>query len=112
MLYAFSALKLRYMIPIVSTNPTKNGRYTPTQMPSTPTLSTSSSQPQLRSPSHSQSQFQTQQQQVFPTLSQPVNPIVFDAPVVARQELGWEEMLEQAVEAWVEAVVNEKRSER
>lgn len=98
------------MIPIVTTNPSKNppspkphangfsqspangGRVTPSS-PSTPILSSSSSQ------------------QLFPQI-QPPDAILFDAPVVARQEPGWEEMLEVAIELWVKAVLDEKRADR
>ncbi|THH32707.1 hypothetical protein EUX98_g1434 [Antrodiella citrinella] len=86
-----AALKLRYMIPIVLTNPSKNGRIA--SSPSTPTMMSSLSQ------------------EVFPS-SQPIMSIIFDAPVVARQEPGWEEMLESAVMEWVKAVVNERRVDR
>lgn len=82
------------MIPIVSTNPSKNAHGRATPSPSTPTLSMSPT-------SHT-----------FPPASQGPIPIIFDAPVVARQELGWEEMLETAALEWMQAVVNEKRSER
>lgn len=42
----------------------------------------------------------------FPT-AEP--PITFDAPVIARKEPGWEDMLEALVMRWLQAVVDEKR---
>ena len=82
------ALKLRYMIPLVSTNPSKNGKNTPLNG-STP----------LSSPSPSTQRF-------------PEAVIVFDAPIVARQESGWEDMLEAVLLKWVEAVSEERRGDR
>ena len=38
--------------------------------------------------------------------------IVFDAPMVARQEGAWEEMLETVAFKWMDAVVEERRGER
>ncbi|KAI0773197.1 hypothetical protein BD413DRAFT_540023 [Trametes elegans] len=38
--------------------------------------------------------------------------IIFDAPLVARLEDGWEDMLERLVFKWMDAVVGEKRGER
>lgn len=38
--------------------------------------------------------------------------IVFDAPLVARQDGGWENMLEKAVLNWADAVVDEMRGGR
>lgn len=38
--------------------------------------------------------------------------ILFDAPLVARLEDGWEHALERLVFKWMDAVVSEKRGER
>ncbi|KAG8864706.1 hypothetical protein FRC20_010124 [Serendipita sp. 405] len=45
------------------------------------------------------------------TFSQGVTPYFFDAAIVAKRELLWEEMLHDAVLLWVEAVVRERRGE-
>lgn len=37
---------------------------------------------------------------------------MFDAPLVAKKEDGWEDMLERLVLRWVEVVVEERRGER
>ena len=42
----------------------------------------------------------------FPT-AEP--PITFDAPLIARHEPGWEDMLERLAVRWMQAVVDEKR---
>lgn len=39
-------------------------------------------------------------------------PIFFDAPLVARREDGWEDMLENLVLKWMNVVVEERRGER
>ncbi|KAH8105231.1 hypothetical protein BXZ70DRAFT_887010 [Cristinia sonorae] len=94
-----AALKLRYMIPIITTNPSKstNGR------PGTPNLSSP-----VRTSVSADHMFPTSNSRP----SEPVPTILFDAPVVARQEPGWEEMLETVVMEWMTAVVDEKRSDR
>ena len=46
------------------------------------------------------------QAQRFPTTDP---PIVFDAPLVARKDDGWEKMLEALALKWVDCVVDEKR---
>ena len=38
--------------------------------------------------------------------------ILFDAPLVARLDDGWELMLERVVFKWMDAVVSERRGER
>ncbi|KIM31347.1 hypothetical protein M408DRAFT_21399 [Serendipita vermifera MAFF 305830] len=81
-----AALKLRYMIPLVTTsqltgNATRNG--TPASSPSATTMA-----------------FQNG-----------LVPNLFDAPIVARREHLWEEMLHDAVLLWMGAVVSEKRGE-
>ncbi len=47
--------------------------------------------------------------QRFPTAEV---PIIFDAPVVARKEDGWEQMLEDLTMRWAMTVVDERRGER
>ena len=93
---ATSALKLRYLLPI-STPGRPNAPRTPgTATPSnvgTPSVSPSPSQ--VRFPSHSTEEL-----------------IVFDAPMVARQEGAWVDMLETVVFQWMDAVVEERRGER
>lgn len=91
-----SALKLRYLLPI-STPAKLNAPRTPgTATPSnigTPSVSPSPSQ--IRFPSNSTEEL-----------------IVFDAPMVARQEGAWVDMLETVVFNWMDAVVEERRGER
>ncbi|KAI0077997.1 hypothetical protein K474DRAFT_1594936 [Panus rudis PR-1116 ss-1] len=87
-----AALKLRYMIPIVTSgNNAGSGRSQSGSAKGTPVPSPAASL------------------QRFPTTEPPV---LFDAPLVARQDPGWEEMLETVVLKWVDAVVDEKRGER
>ena len=81
-----SALKLRYMLPLVSSSQL-NGTSSQTNTP-------------LPSPSVTAIAFH----QLIP-------PTLFDAPTVAKREEHWEDMLEAALFKWVEAVVNEKRAE-
>lgn len=76
------------MIPIVSPNPAKSGTGSAMTTP-------------VPSPSPSM--------QRFPSGTP---PILFDAPVVARLDPGWEDMLEIVVNRWVDAVVEEKRGDR
>lgn len=82
--YLDRALKLRYLLPIVTSEtqkqPSLNG---------TPT----SSSPGIR----------------FPT-TEP--PILFDASAVARKDNGWENMLETVLLGWAAAVVDERRGDR
>lgn len=85
-----AALKLRYMLPVITTNPSKTGKNTP-RNGSTP----------LSSPSPSI--------QRFPHTEE---VILFDAPVVARQEPGWEDMLETLLLKWVNVVAEERRGDR
>lgn len=44
--------------------------------------------------------------------SVPEVPVHFDALLVARRDPGWEDMLENVVERWVQVVVDERRGER
>ncbi|PCH34778.1 hypothetical protein WOLCODRAFT_139572 [Wolfiporia cocos MD-104 SS10] len=85
-----AALKIRYLLPIAS--PAKPGA--PQTSPSTSTMS-------LLSPTSPSSRIRADE-----------DPIMFDAPLVARQDNGWEDMLETTVLKWVDAVVGEKRGER
>jgi hypothetical protein len=86
-------LKLRYILPVVApTVPAKAGLNLPTA-PGSP----------LTTPSPSLTRFPS-------NATEP--PIFFDAPIVARKEDGWEDMLENAVLKWVDAVVEERRGER
>ncbi|CAL1702604.1 unnamed protein product [Somion occarium] len=83
-----AALKLRYMIPIITPNPSRSALNTPGNTP-------------ISSPSPSMQKFPTGE-----------IPILFDAPVVARLDPGWEDMLETVVLKWVDAVVEERRAQR
>ncbi|KAI0795825.1 hypothetical protein C8Q75DRAFT_791040 [Abortiporus biennis] len=89
-----AALKLRYLVPVVATNPARlsSGASTPIGS-TTPVVSPSPSM------------------QRFPSKSAEL-PIIFDAPVVARHDFGWEEMLERLVLRWMQAVIDERRSDR
>ncbi|KAH9942802.1 hypothetical protein B0H21DRAFT_779881 [Amylocystis lapponica] len=78
-----AALKLRYLLPIA---------HTPTDSPSP-----------AGSPSPSMMRFPS-------TAGE--DSIVFDAPLVARLDSGWDDMLEAAVLKWVDAIVDERRGER
>lgn len=88
----FSALKLRYMLPI----------RTPAQQLSTIKQSSSNTATPATSPLPMIQVFA----QVTPT-RQP--PILFDAKVVAKKEDEWEDMLENVLFSWVERVVTERR---
>jgi hypothetical protein len=82
----YSALKLRYMLPLVSSsqlNGTSSQSNTPLPSPSVATI----------------------------TFHQFAPPTLFDAPTIAKREEHWEDMLEAALFKWVEAFVNEKRAE-
>ncbi|KZT66948.1 hypothetical protein DAEQUDRAFT_746366 [Daedalea quercina L-15889] len=92
-----AALKLRYLLPI--TSPAK-----PPSAPRTPGTATPSNVgTPVASPSPSQVRFLSNSGE---------EPILFDAPMVARQEGAWEDMLEAAVLKWMDAVVEERRGER
>ncbi|KAI0248527.1 hypothetical protein BJV78DRAFT_1235181 [Lactifluus subvellereus] len=79
-----AALKLRYMLPIIS--------------PATPDVPTLKPNPtgDLTPPSPSAAKF-----------AEP--PIFFDARVVARRDDGWGDMLERTLLRWISAVVQERR---
>ncbi|KAI0370675.1 hypothetical protein BV20DRAFT_1018332 [Pilatotrama ljubarskyi] len=94
-----AALKLRYSVPIVLPNSKRPREGTPGSGTRTPVDSNTP----LPSPSVSAVSFPG-------TIAE--DTIVFDAPLVARLEEGWEQMLERLVFKWMEAVVNEKRGER
>jgi hypothetical protein len=86
-------LKLRYVLPVVApVVPAKTGPGTPIA-PGTPLTTPSPSL--IRFPSNTN-----------------LRPIYFDAPIVARKDNGWEDMLENAVLKWMDAVVEERRGER
>jgi hypothetical protein len=88
---SISALKIRYMLPIVvPASPLPPGM-----------LSASEGSHSLRhAPSVSSLKFPKHE-----------TPIHFDARVVARKEGEWEPMLEIALEAWVRVVVAERRGD-
>ena len=46
----------------------------------------------------------------FPTIQEV--PIPFDAKVIAKKDAGWEAMLRDVVNEWVDVVVEERRGER
>ncbi|KAI0643279.1 hypothetical protein C8Q79DRAFT_978077 [Trametes meyenii] len=95
-----AALKLRYLLPIVLPNskrPVEGG--TATSGARTPVDGNTP----LPSPSVSAVNFPS---------SITDDTIIFDAPMVARLEDGWERMLERLVLKWMDAVVSEKRGER
>ena len=81
-----SALKIRYMLPIVSP-----------ASPDVPTVKPSQTgvEPAALSPT-------------TPKFSE--SPIFFDARVVARRDDGWEDMLERTLLCWTSAVVEERRN--
>ncbi|KAH9933987.1 uncharacterized protein BXZ73DRAFT_89656 [Epithele typhae] len=91
-----AALKLRYSIPIVMPNRRKE---TSTTRPGTPALGSSP----LPSPAGSTVNFPGGVTE---------DAVLFDAPMVARKEEGWELMLERLVWKWMDAVVSERRGER
>ena len=99
-----SALKLRYLIPVVmpSSDPNvKRGRALngivgihPGAAPNTPSHGTPVTSP-------------TKQKIKTEEFS-----VLFDGPLVAKQGEGWDTMLETVVNSWVECVVAERRGER
>ncbi|KAI0354353.1 hypothetical protein OH77DRAFT_1425914 [Trametes cingulata] len=94
-----AALKLRYSVPIVLPNNKRPKEGTPGSDTRTPVDGNTP----LPSPSVSAVNFPSNVSE---------DTIVFDAPLVARLEEGWEHMLERLVFKWMDAVVNEKRGER
>jgi hypothetical protein len=85
----YSALRLRYMLPIVS--------------PATPDVPTvKPSQPGVELAAAAAASPTT------PKCSE--SPVFFDARVVARRDDGWEDMLERALLCWTMVVVEERRS--
>ncbi|KAJ3825702.1 hypothetical protein F5880DRAFT_1550482 [Lentinula raphanica] len=112
------ALKLRYMLPIVvpsqtlssppNPNPTHNTTSNSNSNSNSNTPSTTAHNTPLPSPS-SLSSYPSISHRKFPT-NEP--PVTFDARVVAKQEEGWEEMLEAVLRRWMWRVVDEKRSEK
>ena len=102
MLTAFySALKLRYLLPVVMPNSDPNperGRALngvvgvhPGIGPNTPSHGTPVTSPM---------------KQKMEEL-----PIFFDGPLIAKQGEGWDMMLETAVDRWVECVIAERRGD-
>ncbi|KAI0922456.1 hypothetical protein AcW1_003271 [Taiwanofungus camphoratus] len=89
-----AALRLRYLLPIVA--PAKSdslkGSITPSNS-STPLASPSASMMRFPSTSNEES-------------------IEFNAPLVARLDNGWEDILETVVLKWVDVVVEERRGDR
>lgn len=96
----FRALKLRYSLPIVLPNSKRPKDGTPIA-PGSRTPADSNTP--LSSPSVSAVSFPG-------TVTE--DTILFDAPLVARLEDGWEHTLERVVFKWMDAVVSEKRGER
>ncbi|RPD58164.1 hypothetical protein L227DRAFT_577204 [Lentinus tigrinus ALCF2SS1-6] len=92
-----AALKLRYSLPILM--PSSKRREGTGTRPGTPAQGGTP----LASPSASAFTFP-------PAITEDV--ILFDAPMVARLEDGWDQMLEKLVFMWVDAVVSERRGER
>ncbi|KAJ4490623.1 hypothetical protein J3R30DRAFT_3278134 [Lentinula aciculospora] len=93
------ALKLRYMLPILVPSQTLSSAGTNSS--NTPPTHTHPLSP-LPSPFPlSQRKFATNEP-----------PVMFDARVVAKQEDGWEEMLEAVVRRWMWRVVDEKRMDK
>jgi len=84
-----SALRLRYMLPIISPALPDVPTMPPSQMCRT------SAVPAAPSPSTSKCS---------------ESPIFFDARVVARRDDGWEDMLERTLLCWTSAVVEERRT--
>ena len=82
-----SALKLRYTIPVYTPPSQTSGKLTPGEA----TTPVGSPQPTTVR---------------FPTVEP---PITFDAPLIARKESGWEDMLEVLTLRWLQAVVDERR---
>ncbi|KAI0065172.1 hypothetical protein BV25DRAFT_1822288 [Artomyces pyxidatus] len=85
-----AALRLRYLLSIVTPALPLIPDSRPLAVDGTP----------LQSPSPSTVKFPTNEP-----------PVYFDARVVARKEDGWEQMLENVLERWVRAVVDERRGD-
>lgn len=81
-----SALKLRYMIPFVTPRALDAAKRGITEQKSTSTLSRAFSDP-LVTP-----------------------PVVFEPKVIAAREAGWEDMFENVLLRWLDAVLAEKRT--
>ncbi|KAF9267114.1 hypothetical protein L218DRAFT_955597 [Marasmius fiardii PR-910] len=86
------ALKLRYMLPIV-----------------TPAIPAGPRPPNSKPPSTNNTPLTSPVTRKFPT-DEP--PILFDAKVVAKRDAGWEDMLERVLLRWMWRVVDEQRSIR
>lgn len=84
------ALKLRYNVPVWTPPAARADRLAPDG--SSPSPGASPQSAQFR----------------FPT-AEP--PLTFDAPLIARLEPGWADMLDALVVRWVRAVVEERRGD-
>lgn len=98
LLISHSALKLRYNLPV----------YSPALPPTLGHLTPGEGNTPLASPAPARARALTPEP---PTLRFPTAepPIIFDAPLIARKEDGWESMLEDLVLRWVSGVVEERR---
>ncbi|OSC98623.1 hypothetical protein PYCCODRAFT_1439136 [Trametes coccinea BRFM310] len=97
-----AALKLRYLLPIVLPN-NKRPKEIGTPSGGSGARTPADGHTPLASPIASAVKLPT---------SVTEDTIVFDAPLVARLEVGWEQMLERLVFKWMDVVVSEKRGER
>lgn len=98
-----SALKLRYLLPIVMPNSDPNlkrGRALNGVVDAHP--STGSDTPSHGTPVTSPTKQKFKMEEL---------PIFFDGPLIAKQGEGWDMMLETAIDRWVECVVAERRGE-
>jgi hypothetical protein len=84
-----SALKIRYLLPMI--------------VPSAPGRTDHQLKPSHSTPANSPSKIR------FPS-TEP--PIIFDPRLVARKDEGWDTMLQDTLLRWVEVVVDERRGER
>lgn len=83
----YSALKLRYLLPITGPVPDNRLGATPSSTP-------------LSSPMRARFNYIDEE------------PVSFDAPLVARLGEGWEDSLETILFRWVDVIVGEQRGER
>ncbi|KAJ6632473.1 hypothetical protein B0H10DRAFT_1977444 [Mycena sp. CBHHK59/15] len=82
------ALKIRYLLPIVTPSPAGS---------TTPHSNTPLSSP---APAAAAQRFSSDQP-----------PVIFDAKAIARKDAGWDEILEGAIHRWVQRIVEERRGE-
>ncbi|CDO73867.1 hypothetical protein BN946_scf185016.g24 [Trametes cinnabarina] len=97
-----AALKLRYMLPILLPN-NKRPKESSTPAGDSGARTPADGHTPLASPMASAVNLPS---------SITGDTIVFDATLVARLEVGWEQMLERLVFKWMDVVVSEKRGER